>query len=214
MRIFGREEVESMTIPTLAEAEEMLSEAGDLNPGPWTDHVRFVADGAERIARLHPELDPERSRILALLHDIGRREGRTDMRHVIDGYNYLRHRGLEDAARICLTHSFPVQDVDAASGEWDCSQEELASVRENLNGLEYGDYDRLLQLCDAIALPSGFCLIEKRLVDVALRRGINEMTTVKWKAFLHLERDFSKAIGRSIYSILPHVVENTFGFDR
>ncbi len=137
-----------MTIPTLAEAEEMLSEAGDLNPGPWTDHVRYVADGAERIARLHPELDPERSRILALLHDIGRREGRTDMRHVIDGYNYLRHRGLEDAARICLTHSFPVQDVDAASGEWDCSQEELASVRESINGLEYGDYDRLLQLCD------------------------------------------------------------------
>ena len=29
----------------------------------------------------------------------------------------------------------------------------------------YDDYDRLVQLCDALALPSGFCLLEKRFVD-------------------------------------------------
>lgn len=32
----------------------------------------------------------------------------------------------------------------------------------------YDDYDRLVQLCDSLALPSGFCLLEKRFVDVAL----------------------------------------------
>ncbi len=38
---------------------------------------------------------------------------------------------------------------------------------------EYDDYDRLLQLSDALALPDGLCLIEKRLVDGALRHGVN-----------------------------------------
>lgn len=85
------------------------------------------------------------------------------------------------------------------------------SVKTYLNGLEYDDYDRLLQLCDALAWPTGFVMIEKMLVDVALRRGINAMTVEKWRAFLGLQRYFEGAIGHSIYSVLPGVVENTFG---
>jgi hypothetical protein len=55
-------------------------------------------------------------------------------------------------------------------------------------------------------------LIEKRLVDVALRHGFNSMTQAKWRAIFDLERDFSAALGESIYRVLPGVVENTFGF--
>ena len=88
----------------------------------------------------------------------------------------------------------------------------MAFVGTYLSGLEYDDYDRLLQLSDALAWPLGFVMIEKRLVDVALRRGINPMTVEKWRAFLELQTYFEKAIRRSIYSVLPGVVENTFGF--
>ena len=63
---------------------------------------------------------------------------------------------------------------------------------------------------DALALPSGFCLIEKRLLDVALRRGFNAYTRDKWKAFLQIQQDFEAVIGQSIYDLLPGVVENTF----
>ena len=72
--------------------------------------------------------------------------------------------------------------------------------------------DRLLQLSDALAISSGFILIEKRLLDVSVRYGIDEFTVPKWKAFLGLQSYFEKAIGRSIYGVLPSVVENTFGF--
>lgn len=71
----------------------------------------------------------------------------------------------------------------------------------------------LIQLCDALALPGGFCLIEKRLVDVALRHGTNPYTIPKWKAFLEIQREFEETIGGSIYALLPGVIENTFGFD-
>jgi hypothetical protein len=73
-------------------------------------------------------------------------------------------------------------------------------------------YDRLIQLCDALSLPSGFCLIERRLVDVALRRGFNALTLDKWRAYLGLRQEFDQAVGTSIYRLLPGVVEHTFGF--
>ena len=201
-----------MNIPTQAEAERLLNEAEAKNPGGWADHARYVALAARNIAEVHLDLDPETAYILGLLHDIGRREGVTAMRHILDGYTFLENLGYLDAARIALTHSYPLQDIKAGSGRWDGTDKELAFVEAYLNGVKYDDYDRLLQLCDALAWPSGFVMIEKRLVDVALRFGINDLTVEKWRAFLALQEYFEKAIGRSVYSVLPGVIETTFGF--
>ena len=74
----------------------------------------------------------------------------------------------------------------------------------------YDDYDRLVQLCDALALPSGFCLLEKRFVDVALRYGTPPATIPRWKKILELRRHFEEKTGGSIYALLPGIVENTF----
>lgn len=71
----------------------------------------------------------------------------------------------------------------------------------------------LTRLCDAIALPTGYCLIEKRLTDVALRHGVNDFSVPRWKAFINIQKDFEGVIGQSIYKVLPGVVENTFGFN-
>ena len=199
-----------MAVPTLVEAHQFLAEAEQLNPGPWVRHSTYVAQAAERIAARLPGLDPENARVFGLLHDIGRRFGVTDMRHVLDGYRFLAERGYEDAGRYCLTHSYPVPDARTGSSGWDGSPEEFAFIQKYLDQHPYTDYDRLLQLCDALALPSGFCLIEKRLLDVTLRYGFNTYTIDKWKAVLQIQQDFEKAIGGSIYDLLPGVVENTF----
>ena len=202
-----------MKIPTRKEAETLLNEVAKRNPGPWTSHSAYVAKAAEIIAAHHPRLNPEVAYILGYLHDLGRSEGVTHMRHIIDGYRLLHDRGFDDAARACMTHSFPLQDVNAVFGKWDCTPQEFEFAKTYLSETEYNDYDRLIQLCDALALPSGFCLIEKRLVDVALRYGPNGYTVPKWTAVLNLLKRFEDLIGRSIYSILPGVVENTFGFN-
>lgn len=189
----------------------MLRDAARRNPGPWVAHSEHVSSAAARIAARHPELDPDVAAILGLLHDIGRREGVTGMRHALDGYRYLSAAGFPDAARICLTHSFPIRDISVSLDAWDCSDEEYLFVKQYLEQIEYNDYDRLLQLCDSLALPQGFCLIEKRLIDVALRYGVNETMVEKWRAILELQRHFEAAIGTSIYRLLPGVVETTFG---
>ena len=184
-----------------------------MNPGSWVQHSFFVAKAAESIAQHHPGLNPEIAFVLGYLHDIGRRAGVTDMRHVVDGYYFLKGKGFDDAARICITHVFPIKDICAVAGKWDCTEQELEFLKEYLSSIEFDDYDRLIKLCDAIALPSGFCLVEKRLVDVALRRGVNDYSVPRWEAYLNIQAGFEKVIGQSLYRVLPCVVENTFGFN-
>ena len=200
-----------MRIPDRHQAEFWLQEAGVLNPGPWVAHSCYVAEAARNIAARLPTLDFEAAYVLGLLHDIGRRAGVTGMRHVLDGYNFLVAASCEDAARISLTHSFPNRDGREIFGEWDCTPEELAFIENYLARVEYNDYDRLIQLCDSLANASGFCLMEKRWLDVGLRYGIHEYALRKWQTTFRIKEDFERRMGCSVYSLLPGIVENTFG---
>ena len=84
------------------------------------------------------------------------------------------------------------------------------SVKQFIKNAVYDDYDRLVQLCDALALPTGFCLLEKRFVDVAIRYGTHAATIDRWKKVLEIKLMFEKKTGCSIYDLLPGVIENTF----
>jgi hypothetical protein len=204
-----------MKYPPVRQAHKYLAEGHARNPGTWADHSRVAAESARAIAARHPALDPDCAYVLGLLHDIGRGAGGPDVanvRHLLDGYRWMSDEGFPDCARICLTHSFPIKQTDAFAGRWDCPVEEQRFVQDYLDHVEYTAYDRLIQLCDAISLPSGPCLMEKRLVDVALRHGFNALTLAKWQAFLALRKEFETAAGASIYTLLPGVVDNTFGF--
>jgi len=208
--------MKGIPIPTVEEAERELELAQTLNPTPWVDHSRYVALAAKSIATKHPNLDADIAYIFGLLHDIGRREGWTDMRHAIDGHEYMNSLGYEAVAKICLTHSFPMKDdrrAETNPGEWDCSAEQLEYVNDYMSKVIYDDYDRLLQLCDALALTTGFCILEKRFVDIVLRYGFNDSTVPRWRAFIELKDYFESTINCSIYSLLDGVVESTFDFE-
>ena len=50
-------------------------------------------------------------------------------------------------------------------------------------------------------------------MDILMRYKIfNEHTIPKWQMILDIKRSFDKVIGQNIYSLLPGVVETTFGF--
>jgi hypothetical protein len=202
-------------LPTVERAEAYLREAEQMVPGPWVGHVRHVAGAARAIACVHPELDTDVAYVFGLLHDIGYRGGFAvpSVRHILDGHAFMRAEGYEASARICLTHSFPapVKDTGAFASPWDCPPEERAYVQAFLDGLEYTAYDRLIQLCDCLSMPTGYCLVEKRFVDVVLRHGFNDLTLAKWRAYLGLRDEFDRAVGGSIYRLLPGVIEHTFG---
>jgi putative nucleotidyltransferase with HDIG domain len=190
----------------------MLNEAEGMNPGPWVDHVRYAARAAETIARELGDMDAENAYILALLHDIGRRTGRSKFRHMIDGYRYLEGLGYPDAARVCITHGFPIKDIDTVLHEKDVPDADWEFARKFLASVEYDDYDSLVQLADIVSMPHGYVLIDKRFVDVALRYGTTAHTAERWRAFFAVRDSFERRLGKSVYTLLPGVVENTFGF--
>ncbi len=200
-----------LLVPSLSIAAGFMERAARANPGPWVAHSVHTGKAAHAMASHCPGMDADAAYILAYLHDIGRQVGVTSMRHAIDGYNFLSEQGYHDAARICITHSFPYQDIRAISGKWDCSADEFDFVQRYLNQVQFDAYDRLVQLCDALALPTGICLLEKRMVDVVLRHGVNEYVIPKWHSTFGIKADFERQMGYSIYSVLPGVVETTFG---
>ena len=200
-----------MSMPTVSCAERFLIQAGKLNPGPWVEHNFYTGRAASLIAEKCRDMDSEKAYICGILHDIGRRNGKTHMRHSLDGYIFLSRQGYEEPARICLTHSFANKNADEIFGEWDCSVDEYNFIKKYIENIEYDDYDRLIQLCDNVALSNGFCILEKRMIDVQMRHGVNKYTVPKWKATFDLKDYFDKRTGSSIYTLLPGIVDTTFG---
>ena len=191
-----------MKVPSIEEAKKLIEEAAKLNPGPWIDHNKTAGMCARLIAEKCQGMDADIAYVMGLLHDIGRREGIMDMRHIYTGYLFMLSQGYDDSARICLTHSFPYKNIGAYNGQNDCSNEETKFIQTFIDCIEYDDYDRLIQLCDALSFPNGPTYVEKRLVDVVLRRGFNDLTIPKWKAFLDLKTYFDEKTGMDIYKLL------------
>lgn len=191
-------------------AELTLQKASEANPGAWVDHSRYAALACKNIAGHCKHLSEDDAYIYGLLHDIGRYAGVSSEKHLIDGYRYCIERGWNKAAQICISHAFMIQDINTSIGRFDVSKEDYRFMKDFIEHAVYDDYDRLVQLCDALALPTGFCLLEKRFVDVTIRYGVHPFTIDRWKKTLEIKELFEKEIGCSLYSLLPGVMENSF----
>ena len=182
--------------PTREEAENLLKEAEKCNPGPWGNHSRTAAHCAEAIAA-KSGMDPEKAYVLGLLHDIGRKFGKRHLGHVSDGYSYMMSLGYDDAARICLTHSFNEKDISKYVGKFDTTEEETALIKDRLNAALIDDYDRLIQLCDSIAGAEGVMDQIERMTDVKNRYGGYDQK--KWDTNIKLKEYFEEKMGEDLY---------------
>lgn len=192
-------------IPDRKRAEEELLWAASMNPGPWKEHSQYVAKACESIAAGCRNMDKDKAYVLGLLHDIGRYPGRTSERHLLDGYRRCMEQGWEEAARICISHAFMIQDVESSIGEFDVTPEDYEFMREYVAHARYDDYDRLVQLCDSLALPTGFCPLETRFVDVTIRYGVHPSTVPRWKKILEIKDQFEEQMGCGLYEVLSGI---------
>lgn len=188
--------------PTIEKGEKELAEAGKLNPGRWIGHSKNAGLACKKIAEHCPHLDSEKAYLVGLLHDIGRRIGIVQEKHMIEGYKYCMSKGWNKLAQTAISHGFMLKDIKTSVGKWDVSEDDYLLAKKIIDEAEYDDYDKLIQMCDSLALPDRFCLLETRFVDVALRYGVNEYTTKKWKKILEIKDYFDKVTGKDIYEIL------------
>lgn len=186
-------------LPTREEAEKLLIEAEKCNPGVWKQHSEFTALCAEKIAAACG-MDADKAYICGLLHDIGRKFGVKQMGHIYYGWKYMQELGYDEVARICLSHSFSIQNINDYIGKHDVTEAEREELREALGKMEYDEYDLLIQLCDSMAAAEGILKMEDRMNDVKRRYG--SYPQEKWDRNMELKDIFAEKAGRDIYQII------------
>jgi len=197
----------NMLLPSNEEAEKLLDWAYELNPGVWVNHCKVVARAAETIAN-KCGLDKHRAYVSGLLHDIGRYEGVTELRHVYAGYELLKCHRYHQIADVCLSHSFPLKIIGEYFGKNDCSADEYGFIKTYLSDADYNEYDKLIQLCDSIGSAAGVCLLEVRIMDVIRRHGFTEFMQNKIEAYFKIKSHFDELCGMNIYDLFYDEIRN------
>ena len=115
-------------------------------------------------------------------------------------FSGLSGLGYDEAAKICLTHSFNNQSVKEYIGKSDTSDEEMELIQTTLTKTVFDDYDRLIQLCDSLAGSEGVLDIEERMGDVKKRYGCYPKE--KWDTNIRLKEYFEQKTGKDIYDVV------------
>lgn len=185
--------------PNREMARQLLGEALLQNPGRWADHSLIAAQCAEKIAAACG-MDADMAYVLGLLHDVGRRFRVRDLGHLYYGYRYMLELGYPAVAKICMSHSFPNQDLCLYIGQIDIPEPEAQDAERILMEMEFDDYDRLIQLCDALASPDGVVDVEERMADVKRRYG--RYPRQQWDKNLEYLAYFGRKAGKAVYEIV------------
>lgn len=108
--------------------------------------------------------------------------------------------GYKDIARICLTHSFCNKNLQDYIGNFDITKAQIAELEAALAATQFDEYDRLIQLCDALGSADGVVDIEERMADVKARYGLYPQE--KHDMNIALKDRFEKLCGRNIYQVV------------
>ena len=191
---------------TLEKAREMLEEARKKSTDDrWINHSICVGNTAGKIAE-KLNLDINYAKTLGYIHDIGRAIG-DGKDHVMNGYNYIKELGYDDEyANICLTHSYLNNDVYCTAGGF---PKDIPFRTKFIKNHEYTIYEKIINLCDLMCPQGGKVFtIDKRLIDIMIRRGAYSNTQYHIKETYKLKEYFDNLLGYNLYDLFPEIKEN------
>ena len=200
-------------ILTSKEARELLeTERKNAKDDRWIEHSICVGDSAGILAKTLNEkgynVDVDKAITLGYVHDIGKYTGES-RGHVMRGYEYLKNKGYdEEYANICLTHSYLNNDILCTAGGVP-DKEKNPFLTDFIKNHEYTIEEKLINLCDLMC-PQGnkVFTIDKRLIDIMIRRGAYSNTQYHIKETYKLKQYFYDLLGYNLYDLFPEIKEN------
>lgn len=178
----------------------------------WIQHCISVGNAGGKIANalLHKgiNIDVDKTITLGYLHDIGKYNGESHG-HVMRGYEFLKDKGYdEDYCNICLTHSYLNNDIICtAGGVPDLNANPFLTnfIKEHNYSIE----EKIINLCDLMCPQGGKVFtIDKRLIDIMIRRGAYSNTQYHIKETYKLKEYFDSLLGYNLYDLFPEIKEN------
>ena len=196
---------------SIEEAYKLLEEAPRNNKELWIKHSVNVAIVAERLAD-QLNLDGKKAYVLGLVHDIGRRaREHVGLRHIIEGYNYLKDLGYEEEARAGLTHTFYARNLvipNLTKKDTNLTRNEIVYIADYINNNGFNEYDKILQIADNMGSASGINTIERRRTESMLRYGITDVSEKNLRGIFNVQAEIEAKLGFSIYYLFPEVSDN------
>lgn len=189
---------------TVEKAREMLEEArGKIPDDHWINHSICVGNSAGKIAE-KLNLDVDYAKTLGYIHDIGKSVGEFK-EHVMNGYKYIKELGYDDEyANICLTHSYLNNDVYCTAGG---IPRDIPFRTEFVKNHEYTIYEKIINLCDLMCTDT-IMTIDKRLIDLIIRKGVYENTQYHIKETYKLKQYIDEQLGFNLYDLFPSIKDN------
>ncbi len=198
---------------TSKEAKEILeSYRGKNESDMWIDHCICVGNTAGKIAKALEEkgynIDVDKAITLGYVHDIGKYNGKFHG-HVMNGYNYMKEQGYDDEyCNICLTHSYLNNDIICTAGGVP-NPNENPFLTEFIKNHEYTIEEKIVNLCDLMCPQGGKVFtIDKRLIDLIIRRGAHTNTQYHVKETYKLKSYFDNLLGYDLYDLFPKIKNN------
>lgn len=182
------------------------------NDDRWIDHSICVGNSAGKIAKVLNEkgynVDIDKTITLGYLHDIGKYNGQSHG-HVMRGYIYLKDNGYdEEYCNICLTHSYLNNDIVCTAGGVPDS-EDNPFLTEFIKKHEYTIEEKIINICDLMCPQGGkVYTIDKRLIDIMIRRGAYSNTQYHIKETYKLKEYFDNLLGFNLYDLFPEIKDN------
>lgn len=189
---------------TSEKALELLESAKGKTEGDgWIKHSICVGNAAGIIAEAL-SLDKEKVKTLGYIHDIGKAVGNFTS-HTMNGYNYLKELGYdEEYANVCLTHSYLNNDINCTAAG---IPDDIPFRTNFIKNHEYTIYEKIINLCDLMCTTK-VLTIDKRLIDIIIRRGAYTNTQYHVKETYKLKSYFDNLLGQDVYDLFPEIKEN------
>ena len=198
-------------ILTSKKARELLEiERKTTKDDRWIEHSICVGDSAGILAKALEEkgynIDVDKAITLGYVHDIGKYTGESHG-HVMRGYEYLKNKGYdEEYANICLTHSYLNNDILCTAGGIP-DKEKNPFLTDFIKNHEYTIEEKLINLFDLMCTTK-ILTIDKRLIDIVLRKGVFSNTQYHVKEMYKLKEYFDNLLGYNLYDLFPEIKNN------
>ena len=168
----------------------------------WVKHCIYVGVGAGRIAA-KLGIDSDYAQALGYVHDIGRKISHPN--HTIAGYKYMINEGYVEEARSCLTHSFVDNNIYYTAGGLPEGKDRFDFMNSFLQSTELTIYDSIVQMCDLFCLDTGFTTVERRLLDITIRKGVFDNSLLHLEKTMELKSRLEEMMGCSLYELFPEI---------
>ena len=194
---------------TSKEAKELLEiERKEGKDDRWIQHSILVGTSAGRIAKALNDkgitVDVDKTITLGYLHDIGKYNGES-IGHVMRGYEYLKNKGYDDEyANVCLTHSYLNNDVTCTAGGGP-NPNDNPFLTNFIKEHQYSIEEKIINLCDLMCPKDKIYTVDKRLIDIIIRKGAYPNTQYHVIETYKLKEYFDNLLGYNLYDLFPEI---------